>query len=236
MTEPYSHLSETLARVSGAPSIPAVWSGVKDFAQRHGFSHVAAIDATRLSGGHREAMLYSDAPQVFEALDREIEPARHPFILRLQASPSAFLVSDLRKDLGGGRWWDLLADAVKAGDALYVPIYRGGEPVAGFNFGGSAPDTSEIMRSMLRIVAHAATDRALDLKHGKGTERPALSTRETQCLRHVAIGHADAEIGQILGISARTVRFHVDSAKAKLGVSSRVQAVAKALRDRIFAI
>lgn len=235
--EAYSQLSETLARVSTASSASSLWAGVKDFAGRHGYSHVAAIELGRLSGGHREAMLYSDAPQVFEALDREIAPAQHPFIKRVQSSPMAFLVSELRRELGTGRWCELLADTVKKGDGLYVPVYKGQEPVAGFNFGGEDPDTSEITRSMLRIVAHAATERALGLRHGAGTGLPvALSARESQCLRHVAAGHADAEIGKQLGISPRTVRFHVDSAKTKLGVQSRVQAVAKALRERIITV
>lgn len=235
--EAYSQLSETLARVSTASSASSLWAGVKDFAGRHGYSHVAAVELGRLSAGHREAMLYSDAPQVFEALDREIAPAHHPFIKRVQSSPVAFLISDLRRELGTGRWCELLADTVKKGDGLYVPVYKGQEPVAGFNFGGEDPDTSEITRSMLRIVAHAATERAFDLRHGAGTGLPAaLSARESQCLRHVASGQADSEIGKLLGISPRTVRFHVDSAKSKLGVQSRVQAVAKALRERIITV
>jgi DNA-binding CsgD family transcriptional regulator len=237
MMEPYSQLSETLARVSGASTVPTLWAGVKDFAERHGYNHVAAVDVSRISAGHREAMLYSDAPEVFEALDREIEPARHPFILRLRSSPSSFLVSDVRREVGAGRWCELLADTVKNGDGLYVPVYRGQEPVAGFNFGGEDPDTSEIARSMLCIVAYAATERALDLRQGRGgTAAFTLSLRETQCLRHVASGQPDAEIGGLLGISPRTVRFHVDSAKTKLGASSRVQAVTKALRERLIAV
>jgi LuxR family quorum sensing-dependent transcriptional regulator len=235
--ESYSQLSETLARVATASTISSLWAGVKEFVGRHGYSHVAAVDMGRLPSGHREAMLYSDAPQVFEALDREIEPAEHPFIKRVRSSPAAFLVSEVRKEIGTGRWCELLADTVKTGEALYVPVYKGQEPVAGFNFAGDDPDTTEITRSMLRIVAHAATDRAFDLRQGKGGSLPLpLSARESQCLRHVATGHADVEIGQMLGISPRTVRFHVDSAKSKLGVQSRVQAVAKALRERIITV
>ena len=63
-----------------------------------------------------------------------------------------------------------------------------------------------------------------------------LSVRETQCLSYIATGHEDEQISRLLGISPRTVRFHVDSAKAKLGVTSRVQAVTKALRERIITV
>lgn len=63
--------------------------------------------------------------------------------------------------------------------------------------------------------------------------RRALSAREIACLRALATGKTDSEAAKELGISQRTVRFHIDAVKAKLGVATRVQAVAKALRDKI---
>jgi DNA-binding CsgD family transcriptional regulator len=45
----------------------------------------------------------------------------------------------------------------------------------------------------------------------------------------VADGKTDVEVGKILDISPRTVRFHINNAKVKLGVSTRIQAVAKRL-------
>jgi DNA-binding CsgD family transcriptional regulator len=53
-----------------------------------------------------------------------------------------------------------------------------------------------------------------------------LRKREIECLRWVAIGKSDREIGDLLGISATTAHYHVEQAKKKLGVSSRQQAVA----------
>jgi LuxR family transcriptional regulator, quorum-sensing system regulator BjaR1 len=135
------------------------------------------------------------------------------------------------------RWTELLSDVVKRGDGLIIPVWRDGEPLAGVGLGGETPDTSGLARSMLHVVATAAIERAFELRQGKGAAAGmTLTVRETQCLRYVAIGHADAEIGRMLGISPRTVRFHVDSAKTKLGVATRVQAIAKALRERIIAV
>jgi LuxR family quorum sensing-dependent transcriptional regulator len=54
-----------------------------------------------------------------------------------------------------------------------------------------------------------------------------LTTRELDCLRWVASGKTDWEIGVILGISAATARFHIDRAREKLGARSRSQAVAR---------
>ena len=63
----------------------------------------------------------------------------------------------------------------------------------------------------------------------------SLSARQAECLRWVAQGKTDPEIGIILDISPRTVRFHLDKAKDKLKVMTRVQAVTKAVKDRLIA-
>ena len=55
----------------------------------------------------------------------------------------------------------------------------------------------------------------------------SLSPREFECLGWAARGKSAWEIGSILGISRRTAAFHLDDAKAKLGVRSICQAVAR---------
>jgi LuxR family quorum sensing-dependent transcriptional regulator len=54
-----------------------------------------------------------------------------------------------------------------------------------------------------------------------------MSARELECLRWVAAGKSDWEIGSILSISAATVKFHLNGARAKLGARTRAQAVAR---------
>lgn len=55
-----------------------------------------------------------------------------------------------------------------------------------------------------------------------------LSQRQLDCLRWVREGKSAADIGQILGISGYTVQDHISAACAKLGVRTRVQAIAEA--------
>jgi DNA-binding CsgD family transcriptional regulator len=54
------------------------------------------------------------------------------------------------------------------------------------------------------------------------------TAREVQCLRWAAFGKTDGEIGDILGISTPTVRFHIKNASGKLGAFGRSQAVYRA--------
>jgi DNA-binding response OmpR family regulator len=55
-----------------------------------------------------------------------------------------------------------------------------------------------------------------------------LGVRELETLTWAARGKTFAEIGQILGLSRRTVEFHLDNARRKLGVPTRTQALIKA--------
>ena len=55
-----------------------------------------------------------------------------------------------------------------------------------------------------------------------------LNDREVETLTWAARGKTFAEIGQILGLSRRTVEFHLDNARRKLGVPTRTQALVKA--------
>lgn len=62
---------------------------------------------------------------------------------------------------------------------------------------------------------------------------PLLSAREREVLQSMAAGKSRQDIGDILGISARTVAVHLRSAREKLGVLTVVQAVGRAIGPRI---
>ena len=59
---------------------------------------------------------------------------------------------------------------------------------------------------------------------------PTLTPRERDVLRMLADGHSNDSIGRALFISPDTARTQLGAAMAKLGVSTRTQAVATALR------
>jgi DNA-binding NarL/FixJ family response regulator len=57
-----------------------------------------------------------------------------------------------------------------------------------------------------------------------------LSGRERTVLREIAAGRSSKQIARSLGITERTVKFHVSSIMNKLGAENRAQAVAEAAR------
>ena len=63
---------------------------------------------------------------------------------------------------------------------------------------------------------------------GVWPKRVGLRDREVETLTWAARGKTFAEIGTILGLSKRTVEFHLENARRKLGVATRTQALIKA--------
>lgn len=61
-------------------------------------------------------------------------------------------------------------------------------------------------------------------------QRLGLTAREAEVLLWLSRGKANREIGQILGISPRTVNKHLEQIFVKLGVENRASAAARAVR------
>ncbi|MHB8253558.1 MAG: LuxR family transcriptional regulator [Acidiferrobacter sp.] len=62
----------------------------------------------------------------------------------------------------------------------------------------------------------------------------ALTAREREALRWASLGKTTWEMGRIMGISGRTVVFHLRNTMRKLGARNRAQAIAKAAALGIF--
>ena len=58
---------------------------------------------------------------------------------------------------------------------------------------------------------------------------PTLSGREVEVLQWIAAGRSQADVGDILSISSRTVEVHLASARRKLAALSTPQAVGRAI-------
>ena len=64
---------------------------------------------------------------------------------------------------------------------------------------------------------------------GAGTERPRLTKRELEVLNWVMVGKSSWEISKITNCSEATVNFHIGNVRQKFGVSTRQQALVKAI-------
>jgi DNA-binding response OmpR family regulator len=60
-----------------------------------------------------------------------------------------------------------------------------------------------------------------------------LNDREIEVLTWAARGKTSLEIAQIVGLTKRTIDFHIDNARGKLGAATRTEAVIKATTGRL---
>lgn len=115
-----------------------------------------------------------------------------------------------------------------------IPIHSPRSPYAHRASCSVVPDSPEIdARSYFAVQLMAcylfeAAARLVNLEI-EAAQHAHLSPRERQCLELVAQGKDDWAIGRILNLSERTVHNHVESAKRRLGVATRTQAVVQAL-------
>lgn len=75
--------------------------------------------------------------------------------------------------------------------------------------------------------------RPMEVAGASGTAAALLTGREQEILKWIHLGKSNIEIGMILGISALTVKNHVQHILRKLDVHNRTQAVSKGIALRI---
>jgi len=115
------------------------------------------------------------------------------------------------------------------------PLAGGASVFALFGLpGGPGPRHAYLLELLLPYL-HLALQRLGKADAGHGAARPpasmarALSLREREILAWVREGKSNAEMGCILGISALTVKNHLQRIYKTLGVSNRTHALARAL-------
>jgi len=135
---------------------------------------------------------------------------------------------------------------IRIDHAMAVPIHVDRNLLVSFVFNRSKRDFSDRDRACLELIrphlgnfyrltramdsartAPAAASNAL----GPAPDLP-LTAREREVLRWLAGGKTDRDIGEILGISPRTVHKHLQRIYEKLGVETRTAAVMRVIATR----
>jgi DNA-binding NarL/FixJ family response regulator len=88
------------------------------------------------------------------------------------------------------------------------------------------------------LLAPVATSAVLRRVRGESTATPtpALTPRERMVLEQLARGLGNKQIAAALGISERTVKFHVSSVFTKLEATNRTEAVTRAVQAGLISL
>ncbi|WP_344368985.1 response regulator transcription factor, partial [Streptomyces indiaensis] len=107
----------------------------------------------------------------------------------------------------------------------------------------AASEARAVRKTAVRLGATPLREQVDDLiRRGRLSDRPGggdraavLTAREQDVLRLLALGRSNRQVGEELFISGKTASVHVSNILAKLGASSRGEAVAIAYREGLIA-
>lgn len=208
-------------------------------------AELTTLSTCDLDTGHRSVV--SDVPgaiskREIEAFDRHFH--EHPLLRAHGRNPQAETrrISDVvpPAEFRRSSLYNEYYRAIGIDRAMAVPIHVDRSLLVGFVFNRSGRDFGERERARMEAIRPHLGDlyrigRAMDCARatqwapGTAPGLPSLTPRELEVLRWLAVGKTDRDIGDILGISPRTVHKHLQRIYEKLGVETRTAAVARAM-------
>jgi two-component system, NarL family, response regulator DegU len=143
-------------------------------------------------------------------------------LTKIQALGPDVVVADSR--LSGLR--GLLGDKPGVPEVIVLPLNGNGRRLA-----ANPPTGTDDISYLIKAVM-AATDRNNGREPGLKAVR-GLTQRETQIIGLIADGLSNKQIGQDLGITERTVKYHISNILRKLGLFSRTEAAVAYLKNSL---
>jgi LuxR family quorum sensing-dependent transcriptional regulator len=226
---------DSIQALERAPSILKVKEAFRQTADRHGFS--AYLCSAPPSGRDQQAdpILFEEWPSDWRRtyFGRRLY-VHDPMLKELFRTADPFLWSETmeRRDFAKAEravMWE--AAQAKMTEGYVVPIYGVGGAVHVLTMTGEKPRVDIVARAELHLIAIYAYARAKQLRRRSGGNPVSLRPREREVLRWAAAGKSDWEIGEIIGVSESAAHKHIESAKRKWRVSTRVQAIVEAIRQ-----
>ncbi len=229
-------LIETLARTS---TTDAVMDEMRNVLGRFGFEYFCFASLPRPQQQFDDVMLAVRVPAEWVKIYSEQQYLHvDPAMRRLRSTSFPFEWKDAPFDPDKEpRAAEMVRGATEFGlsEGIMVPIYGAAGCEGVVWMGGRRPELTPRVKATLHLVGLYAFDQVRHLRRTHAPVGRRLSERELEILTWIAHGKTAWEIGEILGISSRTVNTHAQAAFQKLGAVNRSQAIAIALRERLIA-
>jgi DNA-binding CsgD family transcriptional regulator len=235
MTVAMSHSTlDTLNALRRAPSVLKVTEIFRRAVGAHGYTAFMCSAPPRADEGPLDPILFDGWPEDWlnhyiannyierDPMVQSLYTTIHPFTWAEALSRKRFSKADLA----------IMSDAYSWGmvGGFVVPIFGVGGQVHAVTMAGRDVRSDAESRAELHLFSMYAYARAKQLKR-----RPdpfvRLTRRQMEALQWVAFGKADWEVAERLGVSESTAHKHIEAAKARFGVPTRMQAVVAAVRQ-----
>ncbi len=205
-----------------------------DYAEKLGFSNAICMRVPEPGEDLSSSFLLNTYPQEWVRHYGESDYISvDPVVRELFINYHPFLWSEVtgRREMGAVEL-QIMAESAEMGmrQGFTVPIYQDGGYTGLVSLAGREPMITEESRGAVTLASIYLHNKLSTLRRREAQNHYELTERELECLRWASVGKSDWEIGHILTISAKTVNYHIENAKRKFGVATRVQAIVAALR------
>jgi DNA-binding CsgD family transcriptional regulator len=195
-----------------------------------GFGAIFARSHAVTPDDPREYVYYRETPKGWNDVYAQRGFAQSNFVTRgarRQATPFVWSSISARHEQADREMWGVLTD-FGLRDGIAVPSHGPGY-LGVISLSWSRFEHGDDLRRAIVLASHYVHERMRELSPPL-LDPVMLTPRERDCLAFVAQGKSDWDISQIMGIAESTVHTHVERAKKRLGVKTRMQAVAKLVR------
>jgi len=213
--------------------------------QKLGFDYFALVHHVNVFKTKANVVHLFDFPKSWtDLVDKNEYFSDDPVLVACQKSGTPFTWSEVPKLISlTERQQEILRGAQQAGlgDGFTVPIHIPGEITGACSFGTRSgrefPHAALPAANYVGCFAFEAARRLA--QRGTNTKfpvrpaapRPKLTRRQLECVVLAGRGKSDQDVAEILGISGQTVHQHIEDAKRKYEVGTRMQLVVRALFD-----
>jgi DNA-binding CsgD family transcriptional regulator len=177
------------------------------------------------------AMLDSSYPAV-SILSRLVSMAGNGELAdRVRISTKPFWWTGLAtSSLRNLRWADQIMPPIPGLQGIAFPVYDERGQGALVLFTGEDIELDDRSLALIHARCFSLFEASAAARNGTLQQAYSLSKRERECLALTANGHTSEEIAAMLGLSVHTTNQHIGRIVEKLNATSRMHAVAKALR------
>jgi DNA-binding CsgD family transcriptional regulator len=224
-------------QVSQASDLAAFRQGLIDFANDLDFGLVVGVLAIEHRGpaAKTEYISVGNTPQAFVEASKDPEYAkRDPVHQRLMRQSTPLIYDQqLYVESGAGDLWEMIAPfGYRTGVAVgvHMPGYK--RLLLGMDREAALPrDPVKLNRLIadLQLLAVHAQDAAARLLVSTREAIPKLPARQLEILKLSMEGKSAWVVGSLLGISENTVNYHMKQLYRQLGVSTKQQAMLRAM-------
>jgi DNA-binding CsgD family transcriptional regulator len=230
-------LYKRLQELSDTADANTLYASIQEFGEELGFEYAGINCVEVRTGEDRTVVFMNNPPAGFAEASRAPDDVRRDPVMNrlysidLQHRPF-FYDQSLYVDAQCGDLWEEQAKyGYKTGIAVSMNAWGGKQVMIGFDRHDPLPkDETKLVRMLadFQLLAVHAIQPALNLMLPKVTA-PSLTEKQLEVLRWISLGKTAWETGQIMGIAQRSVTAHLSVIFQKLAVTSKAQAITRAL-------